>query len=175
MKQAFLFFIAVYVFLLLTKCCYVRSYIVVSNSGEWMTLKLKLKSHERIFVNGAVIAAGDRGCELFFLNRARILQQNDIIMEEDISGALDGTGDYRADSYFYYLIQMFYIEPDDGTMLMATIPEAVDQLRIQHPDKSEEIDQILGQIADGNIFASLKACQKEFPGCLPRRTKKETE
>ena len=138
-----------------------------------MALKIKLKANERIIVNGAVIVARKKPIELIFLNRARILREDDILVEEHIRDAITYNGWYRNDSWFYYLIQLFYIDPDSAGGLQSQLADTVTLLRGQFPEKNHEIDEILGLMADGYPYRALKECRKAFPGCLsPRQISK---
>ena len=138
-----------------------------------MALKIKLKANERIIVNGAVIVACKRSTDLTFLNRARILREDDILAEDHILDAITYNGWYRNDSWFYYLIQLLYIDPESAGGLQSQLADTVTLLRGQFPEKNHEIDEILGLMADGNPYRALKECQKAFPGCLsPRQISK---
>ncbi len=138
-----------------------------------MALQIRLKANERIIVNGAVIVARKRPIDLTFLNRARILREDDILVEEHIRDAITYNGWYRNDSWFYYLIQLFYIDPDSAGGLQSQLADTVTLLRGQFPEKNHEIDEILGLMADGYPYRALKECQKAFPDCLnPRQISK---
>lgn len=131
-----------------------------------MALKIKLKANERIIVNGAVIVARKRPTDLTFLNQARILRENDILLEEHIRDAVAFDGRNRNDSWFYYLIQLFYIDPDSAGRLQSQLADTVSLLRSEFPEKNHQIDEILGLMADGHLYRALKECQKTFPECL---------
>lgn len=130
-----------------------------------MSLKIKLKAHDKIIVNGAVIAAGDRPAEILFLNQARILRQDDILLDSQIRDAM-GEADYLNDSWLYYLIQLIYIDPENAGNVQDQLADTVLLLRQEFPEKNEAINGILSLMADGRLFRALKACKKAFPNCL---------
>jgi flagellar protein FlbT len=67
-----------------------------------VALKLKLKPHERLLINGAVIKNGGRKSEVILLNFANCLREQDILQEEDC-----GTPAARV----YFAIQMMIMDP----------------------------------------------------------------
>ena len=134
-----------------------------------MSLKIKLKAHDKIIVNGAVIATGDKPAEILFLNQARILRQDDILLDSQIRDAMS-EGNYLNDSWLYYLIQLIYIDPENAGNLQQQLTDTVTLLRNEYPEKNQAINEILSLMADGQLFRALKACKKAFPNCLAPKT-----
>ena len=141
-----------------------------------MSLKIKLKAHDKIIVNGAVLATGDKPAEILFLNQARILRQDDILLDSQIREAMS-EGNYLNDSWLYYLIQLIYIEPENAGNMQEQLTDTVTLLRKEYPEKNQAINEILSLMADSQLFRALKACKKTFPNCLAPKTgaKKEEE
>lgn len=132
-----------------------------------MALKLNLKPDERIIVNGAVIGAGRRSCELIFHNHARILQKKHILTADRIREILldPGHGSVTP-SWFYYLIQVMYITPEEAGRYMNQLADTVSLLRRERPEKDRQVGDILGLMANGELYGALRACRQAFPGCL---------
>lgn len=132
-----------------------------------MALKLNLKPDERIIVNGAVIGAGRKAVELIFHNHARILQEKHILTPERIREMIsDPEHGSVTPSSFYYVIQLLYIAPEDAGRYMDQLADTVAALRREMPDKDHQVDEILGLMADGELYRALRACREAFPGCL---------
>ena len=141
-----------------------------------MALKLSLRENEKVIVNGAVISPIGRSCDILFHNRARILHEKDVLTDTEIFAAMEEEGSSRSDSWLYYLIQLLYIDPDSGERLMNQLTDTITLLKADHPEQSNAIDEIIGNIADGDLFFAMKNCQKAFPECLsPKKYKKVLE
>jgi len=138
-----------------------------------VSLKIKLKAHDKIIVNGAVIAASDKPAEILFLNQARILRQDDVLLENQIRDAMS-EGNYLNDSWLYYLIQLIYIDPENSGSVQGQLTDTVTLLRKEFPEKNEAINEILSLMADGQLFRAMKVCKKAFPNCLDPQKKAAT-
>ena len=68
-----------------------------------MALKIFLKPHERMIIDGAVITNGSASTELLIENRVPLLRQKDILTETDA----DSPG-----KRIYLIIQLMYIDED---------------------------------------------------------------
>lgn len=137
-----------------------------------MSLKIKLKPHDKIIVNGAVIAADDKPAVITFLNNARILRQDDILLDSQIRDAMVADdGNYYNDSWLYYLIQLIYIDPENSAEVQPQLESTVTLLCNEYPEKMDEINEILELMVQGHFFKALKACKKTFPDCLAPKGK----
>ena len=139
-----------------------------------MSLKIKLKAHDKIIVNGAVIAASDRPAEILFLNQARVLRQDDVLLESQIRDAMTDTN-FLNDSWLYYLIQLIYIDPENSANVQDQLTDTISLLRKEFPEKNETINELLSLMADGQLFRALKACKKAFPNCLDPQKNNPTD
>ena len=119
-----------------------------------MALKISLKPNEKIVVNGAVIANGDRPAQLHFLNNARFLREKDIVQENEVE---------RDEDYPYFLIQLMYIDSDNSGRYRLQLDMALDALAKAHPDKQESLDGIRDMVDSMDIYQALKECRKVFP------------
>lgn len=119
-----------------------------------MALKISLKPNEKIVVNGAVIANGDRQAHLHFLNNARFLREKDILQEEKIT---------RDEDYLYFFIQLIYIDPDEAPRYALQFDYVAEKLLEAHPDLEDQIKAIRDLVESGNIYKALKEVRKIFP------------
>lgn len=136
-----------------------------------MSLKIKLKPHDKIIVNGAVLSADDKPIVITFLNNARILRQDDILLDSQIHDAMKVDGGYYNDSWLYYLIQLIYIDPENSAEVQPQLEATVTLLCNEYPQKADNINEILALMAEGHFFKALKACKKTFPDCLAPKGK----
>lgn len=119
-----------------------------------MALKISLKPNEKIVVNGAVIANGDRPAQLHFMNNARFLREKDILQEESIT---------RDEDFIYFFIQLIYIDPDETPGYLVQLDYVVDKIIKDHPDKESEIRAVIDLVEKGEVFKALKDIRKIFP------------
>jgi len=119
-----------------------------------MALKIALKANEKIVVNGAVIANGDKPARLHFLNNARFLREKDIMQEDDIT---------RDEDYIYYLVQLMYIDSNESLRYKMQLDLAINSLKQTHPDKAQAMDGIMEMLNEGHVYEALKECRKIFP------------
>ena len=119
-----------------------------------MALKISLKPNEKIVVNGAVIANGDRPAQLHFMNNARFLREKDILQEEAIT---------RDEDFIYFFIQLIYIDPDEAPGYLMQLDYAVKKIIEAHPDKENEINAVVELVENGEIYKALKDVRKIFP------------
>ena len=132
-----------------------------------MALKLSIKPYERIIVNGVVISAGRRSVELIFHNHARILQEKHILTPDRIHAILFESGhESVTPSWFYYVVQLMYITPEQAGHYMDQLADTVGLLRKEMPEKNRQVDEILGLMANGELYRALRACREAFPDCL---------
>lgn len=126
-----------------------------------MALKIALKPNEKIVVNGAVIANGDKSARLHFLNNARFLREKDIMQEEDA---------VRDEDYLYFLVQLIYIDEEGADGYRLQLDYVVDKLKENNPDDVAKIDEIISLVDDGKTYDALKQCRKVYP---PEKTAKQ--
>lgn len=131
-----------------------------------MALTVSLNQDERIIVNGAVIALGKHNGQIVFLNHARILHQQHVLSEEQILNAMNILDKPCNDSWFYFLIQLIYIDPSAADEYIGKLTEVAALLNDDFPEKIKEINEIFALTIDGKLYQALKACRISFPDCL---------
>lgn len=118
-----------------------------------MALKISLKPQEKIVVNGAVIANGDRTAHLHFLNDARLLREKDIMVEENVKSDED---------FLYFLTQLIYIDPEHTERYRLQLGKIGEMIKGANPDHGETVDGILAKLDDGHIYEAMRDCRKVF-------------
>jgi flagellar biosynthesis repressor protein FlbT len=116
-----------------------------------MALKLKLKPHEKLIIDGAVIRNGSSRCELFIENNVPLLREKDII------------GINEADSpckKVYFVIQMMYVDEKNIAEHHKTYWALVREIIEAAPSTKLMFQVISNHILRDNFYLALKAAQK---------------
>ena len=119
------------------------------------TLRISLKSGERIFINGAVLRV-DRKVALEFLNDVTFLLENHVLQPEDATTPL---------RQLYFIAQMMLINPDGKEQSMTLFRKSVAMLLtcFQDDDILAELKRVDGMVASGRAFDALKAIRALYP------------
>jgi flagellar protein FlbT len=119
------------------------------------TLRISLKSGERIFINGAVLRV-DRKVALEFLNDVTFLLENHVLQPEDATTPL---------RQLYFIAQMMLINPDGKEQSTALFRKSVAMLLTCFTDDEmlAELKRIDGMVASGRAFDALKAIRALYP------------
>jgi flagellar biosynthesis repressor protein FlbT len=113
------------------------------------TLRISLKSGERIFINGAVLRV-DRKVALEFLNDVTFLLENHVLQPEEATTPL---------KQLYFIAQMMLINPEGAQQSMAMFRKSITMLLSCFRDEEvlAELKRIDGMVSTGRAFDALKA------------------
>lgn len=113
------------------------------------TLRISLKSGERIFINGAVLRV-DRKVALEFLNDVTFLLENHVLQPEDATTPL---------RQLYFIAQMMLINPEGAQQSLAMFRKSVIMLLncFTNDEILAELKRIDGLVTSGRAFEALKA------------------
>ncbi len=119
------------------------------------TLRISLKSGERIFINGAVLRV-DRKVALEFLNDVTFLLENHVLQPEEATTPL---------RQLYFIAQMMLINPEGKEQSMSLFRKSVSMLLncFQNDEILSELKQIDAMVASGRVFDALKAIRGLYP------------
>src|SRR5690606_12691618 len=119
------------------------------------TLRISLKSGERIFINGAVLRV-DRKVALEFLNDVTFLLENHVMQPEEATTPL---------RQLYIIAQMMLINPEGKEQSLSLFRKSVTMLLncFQNDEILAELKQIDGMVASGRVFDALKAIRGLYP------------
>lgn len=118
-----------------------------------MSLKIKLRPNEKVFVNGAVVSAGDQGVVLYFLNSARILMEKDILAAGNVVGP---------EKRLYFILQLIYIDPSEQASYAQHLPPLMEELMRKYPDKGDDLELVLELAVKGDLYKAMKVVKKTF-------------
>jgi flagellar biosynthesis repressor protein FlbT len=112
-----------------------------------MSLRITLKSNERVIISGAVVRVGSKGIVLFIENTVPILREKDIMGEKNANTPCKRV---------YFTIQLMYIDEPNVRQYMASMAEQVKDIMLAAPSTTPIIEQINGQIQAGDFYLALK-------------------
>lgn len=113
------------------------------------TLRISLKSGERIFINGAVLRV-DRKVALEFLNDVTFLLENHVLQPEQATTPL---------RQLYFIAQMMLINPEGKDQSLAMFRKSVIMLLscFKNEEVLAELKRIDALVTQGRAFEALKA------------------
>ncbi|THK38019.1 flagellar biosynthesis repressor FlbT [Sinorhizobium garamanticum] len=119
------------------------------------TLRISLKSGERIFVNGAVLRV-DRKVAVEFLNDVTFLLENHVLQPEDATTPL---------KQLYFIAQMILINPEGAEQSTAMFRKSIVMLLtcFKNEEVLAELKRIDGLVTQGRAFEALKAIRALYP------------
>jgi flagellar protein FlbT len=115
-----------------------------------MSLKITLKSNERLIVGGAVVRNGGKGTVLFIENTIPILREKDILGEKD-----SNTPCKRV----YFTIQLMYIDEANVPQYRRAYSELAGDILQAAPSTASFVEQINERIEAGNYYQALKVAR----------------
>jgi flagellar protein FlbT len=116
-----------------------------------MPLKIQLKPHERMIVDGAVITNGSTRSIFFVENNVPLLRERDILGERD------------ADSLcrqIYFVIQLMYIDADRLNVHHSSYWKLVKLLVSSAPGLTGLVDRINELILSEQYYSALKLAKR---------------
>jgi flagellar biosynthesis repressor protein FlbT len=113
------------------------------------TLRISLKSGEKIFINGAVLRV-DRKVALEFLNDVTFLLENHVLQPEEATSPL---------RQLYFIAQMMLINPEGVAQSMAMFRKSIAMLLtcFKNEEILAELKRIDEMVSSGRAFDALKA------------------
>lgn len=113
-----------------------------------MPLRIKLPSHDRIIINGAVLENAGDSTTLVVHNRVDILRRKEVMAEEEAT-----TPARRV----YYALQCAYMFDEDRSRYITLALEFLSQYRDAAPSSADIVAKIADEIGEGRLYGSLKA------------------
>lgn len=112
------------------------------------SLRISLKTGEKIFINGAVLKV-DRKVGLEFLNDVTFLLENHVLQPEDASTPL---------RQLYFIVQMMLINPDGAEQAQAMFRKSVVMLLncFDNEQILTDLKHIDAMVTEGRVFEALK-------------------
>lgn len=116
-----------------------------------MSLKIRLKPHEKMLLGHAVIRNGDKAAEFFVENTAAILREKDI-MKEDAA-----TSPARR---LYFLVQLMYVDSENVVAYHHPYWELAKQILEAAPSTAKLLDEIGTLVLRNDYYHGLKTAKK---------------
>lgn len=118
-------------------------------------IHLSLRAGERIFINGAVLKA-DRKVSLEVMNDATYLLEHQIMQPAETTTPLRQT---------YFVLQSMLMDPAGTPLAQQVFDESLSWLMraFTNKDVLKGIEEMAALVAEGKVFAALKAVRTLFP------------
>jgi len=119
------------------------------------TLRISLKSGEKIFINGAVLRV-DRKVSLEFLNDVTFLLENHVLQLEDTTTPL---------RQLYFIVQMMLINPEGKEQSLTLFRKSITMLlaTFKNEEIRSELKRIDATVSSGRPFDALKTIRGLYP------------
>jgi flagellar protein FlbT len=124
----------------------------VSRTELPMPLKVVLRPGEKLLINGAVLAAGERAATLFLHNHAQFLRGRDMLRPEEARCAL---------GHLQLAIQALYLAAEgEAADRRAALARAAEAARAARPDLVAEIEACTALALQGAGYQAMRACAR---------------
>jgi flagellar protein FlbT len=121
-----------------------------------MPLKVVLRPGEKLVVNGAVLAAGERTATLFLHNQAQFLRGRDMLRPEDAHCPL---------GHLQLAIQSLYLSaPSEHADRRAALEARARAASLARPELRAEIDACVALALAGGGYPALRRCARIIAG-----------
>lgn len=119
------------------------------------TLRISLKSGEKIFINGAVLRV-DRKVSLEFLNDVTFLLENHVLQLEDTTTPL---------RQLYFIVQMMLINPEGKDQSLSLFRKSITMLltTFKNEEIRSELKRVDATVSSGRPFDALKTIRGLYP------------
>lgn len=111
-----------------------------------MALRITLKPHERVIINGAMIRAGDRSSYILVENQCRFLRETDFVDE------------HYADTMckkLCLIVQSIHLS-DKSEALMIELSNLSTRIKATHPEMNELVDKIEKAVSNNETYLAVK-------------------
>jgi len=116
-----------------------------------MSLKIRLKPHEKVLIGHAVLRNGDKTIDFYLENKVPILREKDIMREENA---------VTPGQRIYVLIQLMYIDGENLVNYHHTYWDLVKDIIAAAPSSNPYLGEISTLILDQDYYHALKAARK---------------
>lgn len=116
-----------------------------------MSLKIRLKPHEKILVGQAVIKNGEKSSEFNIENKIPILREKEILKEDSVD---------TPSKRLYFLVQLMYVDQANLLSYHDSYWEQVREIIAAAPSTRTYIEEISRLLLEQNYYLALKSARK---------------
>jgi flagellar protein FlbT len=116
-----------------------------------MSLKLRLKPHEKLIISGAVIVNGSKSAEFLVENNVPILRESDIMGEAQVTSP---------SRRLYFCVQLMYIDNGNTVPYLDQYQELANAIVTAAPSTGLFIAQISEKVVAADFYHALKLARK---------------
>ena len=116
-----------------------------------MSLKLRLKPHEKLIIGGAVMVNGPKAAEFLIENNVPILRETDIMGESQVTSPA---------RRLYFCVQLMYIDLANLERYHSQFNELSAEIAIAAPSTNPFLIDIYGKVMSSEYYFALKLVRK---------------
>ncbi|MDD2850962.1 MAG: flagellar biosynthesis repressor FlbT [Desulfuromonadaceae bacterium] len=116
-----------------------------------MSLKIRLKPHEKILVGQAVINSGEKAVEFLIENRVPILREKDIMKEESAD---------TPSKRLYFLVQLMYVDGENLLHYHDIYWQNAREIITAAPSTKTYIAEVSARLLAQDFYHALKAAKQ---------------
>ncbi len=116
-----------------------------------MSLKLRLKPHEKLLIGHAVVRNGENASTMYVENNIPILREKDIMKEEAAT-----TPEQR----LYFLIQLMYVDQNDLPRYLTLFREQIVSIQGVTADLDAKLAELIPLVENCDYYNALKTARQ---------------
>jgi flagellar protein FlbT len=116
-----------------------------------MSLKLRLRPHEKLIIGGAVMVNGSKTAEFLIENNVPILREGDIMREVEVTSP---------SRRLYFCVQLMYIDTGNAQQYFDQFQDLVRSIVQAAPSTGVFITPIIDKVAEADYYHALKLVRK---------------
>lgn len=108
---------------------------------------MKLKTGEKVYINGALVENRGSAAELEILNKVPLLREKDILLEKD------------ADSpcrQVYFIVQTLYFNPSDEVKVLQLLSKLTLEIVKAAPSTATLLEKMFGEVSQRKYYSALR-------------------
>ena len=116
-----------------------------------MGLKIKLCPGEKVYLNGVLVENGKTPCSLQVLNRATVLREKDILLEQEADTPC---------KRLYFVIQSLYFSREGEAEILQVVSKMSIEIVRAAPSTAGYLEQMFQHISESKHYAALKTVKE---------------
>jgi flagellar protein FlbT len=116
-----------------------------------MSLRIRLKPHEKILLGQAVIKNGEKSVEFLIENKVPILREKEIMKEDTVD---------TPSKRLYFIVQLMYVDQENAVSYHNSYWEQAREIIAAAPSTCGYIEEVSTRLLEQSYYHALKAARK---------------